>query len=609
MTIQHNADENVVNGGHIESRKRPHRAAANRASGERPELCMCGAAPDGGWGWMVCLASFVVNFIQDGTVFSFGVLLLELLDYFGEGKAKTSWAGSSLLGMSMFMGPVVSLLLERFSWRQVTLAGTLMSAVAFVVSVFSPNIDVLIITYGIIGGIGFSMSFISCVIVVGVYFNRKRAIATGIAMSGSGLGTFVYAYLTDFLIQTYDWRGTILILAGILLNGVVCGLLYRPLSSNSSRRCSVCCAASASAADCKQSEQRRLIANGDNTYLAELNVENTTQFHLTNKLSGRLTQSNANILRETGCLSDSSPGVKAFLSQRDLIDVQIIDMKHTMSQKDIFYSGSLTNIRSKDSTLVRCKDVNSGPDVSDNPISNVNDSFLCGTLKSYMALFSDRIFVLLLLKDVCWTVQSVPLTYIPDLGVSNGLPSTQAATLISIIGVTNIVGRVLSGVITDVLHVTCTLTYIVTLFAASAMNFLMPLCRGFAALGVCCAVFGLCMATHVSMRTIVLADHLGIDRLTKSFGLVALFQGIAFVTNAPLAGFLFEQTNSYVPPFCFSGAMYFLSGSLCLLVFHLNRHSKNEIVIEQNVRLPVTGTTAAMEASETSRSGSSPGSW
>lgn len=43
-------------------------------------------------------------------------------------------------------------------------------------------------------------------------------------------------------------------------------------------------------------------------------------------------------------------------------------------------------------------------------------------------------------------------------------------------------------------------------------------------------------ATHVSMRTIVLADHLGIDRLTKSFGLVALFQGIAFLTNAPLAG-------------------------------------------------------------------------
>lgn len=93
------------------------------------------------------------------------------------------------------------------------------------------------------------MSFITAVIIVSDYFNRKRAIATGIAMSGSGFGTFVYAYLTNFLIQTYDWRGTILILSGLLLNGVVCGAIYRPLSSNSSARCSVCCAAPASAAD------------------------------------------------------------------------------------------------------------------------------------------------------------------------------------------------------------------------------------------------------------------------------------------------------------------------------------------------------------------------
>lgn len=61
-------------------------------------------APDGGWGWAVCFGSFLVNFVLDGTMFSFGVLLLELLDYFNEGKAKTSWIGSSLLGMSMFMG-------------------------------------------------------------------------------------------------------------------------------------------------------------------------------------------------------------------------------------------------------------------------------------------------------------------------------------------------------------------------------------------------------------------------------------------------------------------------------------------------------------------------
>lgn len=60
--------------------------------------------PDGGWGWVVCIAAFVVNFIADGTMFSFGILLLELLDDFHESKALTSWVGSAQLGMSMLMG-------------------------------------------------------------------------------------------------------------------------------------------------------------------------------------------------------------------------------------------------------------------------------------------------------------------------------------------------------------------------------------------------------------------------------------------------------------------------------------------------------------------------
>ena len=33
------------------------------------------APPDGGWGWVVCAASFLCNMILDGIAYSFGVLL------------------------------------------------------------------------------------------------------------------------------------------------------------------------------------------------------------------------------------------------------------------------------------------------------------------------------------------------------------------------------------------------------------------------------------------------------------------------------------------------------------------------------------------------------
>ena len=44
------------------------------------------------------------------------------------------------------------MLLKRFSIRQVTIAGTLISAVGFIASTFAPNVFVLIIMYGVVGG-------------------------------------------------------------------------------------------------------------------------------------------------------------------------------------------------------------------------------------------------------------------------------------------------------------------------------------------------------------------------------------------------------------------------------------------------------------------------
>ena len=42
--------------------------------------------------------------------------------------------------------------LEKFTCRQITICGALLASCAFIVSIFSPNVDILILTYGIIGG-------------------------------------------------------------------------------------------------------------------------------------------------------------------------------------------------------------------------------------------------------------------------------------------------------------------------------------------------------------------------------------------------------------------------------------------------------------------------
>ena len=54
-------------------------------------------------------------------------------------------------------------------------------------------------------------------------------LVSGIAAAGSGIGTFVFAPLTEWLIDHYTWRGFLIITSGILLNIVLCGAVFRPL--------------------------------------------------------------------------------------------------------------------------------------------------------------------------------------------------------------------------------------------------------------------------------------------------------------------------------------------------------------------------------------------
>lgn len=79
-------------------------------------------------------------------------------------------------------------------------------------------------------GLGFALCYSPAIAMVGKYFSRRKALAYGIAMSGSGIGTFVLAPVVQLLIEQFSWRGALLILGGFVLNLCVCGALMRPIT-------------------------------------------------------------------------------------------------------------------------------------------------------------------------------------------------------------------------------------------------------------------------------------------------------------------------------------------------------------------------------------------
>jgi hypothetical protein len=72
---------------------------------------------DGGYGWVICAASFYTLFLAGGSIMCYGVIYVEFLDYFKESRTKTSMIGSLTLLSISLAGKTTFFTLHRRSWQ------------------------------------------------------------------------------------------------------------------------------------------------------------------------------------------------------------------------------------------------------------------------------------------------------------------------------------------------------------------------------------------------------------------------------------------------------------------------------------------------------------
>lgn len=99
-----------------------------------------------------------------------------------------------------------------------------------VLSVAIHGIPLALIDFSLSPGLGFALCYSPAIAMVGKYFSRRKALAYGISLSGSGIGIFILAPVVQLLIEQFSWRGALLILGGFVLNLCVCGALMRPIT-------------------------------------------------------------------------------------------------------------------------------------------------------------------------------------------------------------------------------------------------------------------------------------------------------------------------------------------------------------------------------------------
>ncbi|KAH8360753.1 hypothetical protein KR084_006941 [Drosophila pseudotakahashii] len=585
--------------------------------------------PDGGWGWVVVFGSFMIHIVTDGMTYSFGIFYNEFLDYFNEGKGYTAWIASIMVGVTFSSGPISSSFVNRYGCRAVTIAGAILAASCIIVSMFAQNVLTLIITIGFGTGLGFGLIYLPAIVSVTQYFEARRSLATGIAVCGSGFGTFLFAPLTEYLIGNYGWRGAMLIIGGIVLNCIIFGAMFRPLEMGASPASQT----PPNTPSTPKLGKKSAIIDGNTTpaELEPLKILPKDQYLQLPPVSGgggggggALCRSNSVGHNLKPSLNNNSNGavngqgvptlvtppqaVVKSTSNDDIArkchsQLQLTPLRDahrersasgTMYRPDALYQGSLHNLPDYVSSRNDLNRSMSGSGVikrygslrqSNNVSQSQEEAKCCGcitcsketrdTFAEMMnfSLLKDVIFVIFSVSNFCTSIGfNVPYLYVAAYAETLNLTKSQASYLIATIGVANTVGRIILGYISDKPWVNRLLVYNVCLTACGICTAMVPLCHDFQSLAFYCIAFGFTIGAYVGLTSVILVDLLGLDKLTNAFGLLLLFQGIASFIGPPIGGWMYDLTDSYAPAFLMAGLMIAISGVVMFAIPPLQRH-------------------------------------
>jgi len=95
------------------SRKADHVPVEKTSDFDRPDVgndvkvarpSSVSTVPDGGWGWIVVLGTFMIHVISHGVFYSFGIFVEDFVNYFDCSRSAVGGIGSLMLGVTWGSG-------------------------------------------------------------------------------------------------------------------------------------------------------------------------------------------------------------------------------------------------------------------------------------------------------------------------------------------------------------------------------------------------------------------------------------------------------------------------------------------------------------------------
>jgi MFS transporter, OFA family, oxalate/formate antiporter len=167
------------------------------------------------YGWLVVAAAFAVTFVGFGSAYTFSAFIGSLQKDFVASRAAVSFvfslAGFLYFGFGIVSGPLA----DRWGSRRLAVIGMLLTAIGLASASAARSLTEVYAAYGLGVGLGVGCSYVPAVGAVQRWFAKRRGFASGLAVSGIGVGTLIMPPLASLLIAALGWREAYLVLGGL----------------------------------------------------------------------------------------------------------------------------------------------------------------------------------------------------------------------------------------------------------------------------------------------------------------------------------------------------------------------------------------------------------
>ncbi|CAH1388753.1 unnamed protein product [Nezara viridula] len=444
--------------------------------------------------------------------------------------------GIGIMVGTLVCGPIAGGVCNRFGFRMTNMLGCFLMILGLVSSYFISDYFSFLLFYGITCGCGTSFILMVANVATGFWFDSKRTIAFGLVSASGGISVFSVP-LSNYLADEYGWRHCFSIWAGLVVILLLGSFLLAPppmieLESNKPL------VGPANTVDIKR-VTIIIPLEYEKPKVQRMTAKKIHKMSMTTGIPmGRVSRASVRPAREPIGLG------KIFRCCLCCNCCTQSVGSRPLYRKDIFYEGSICYAAKKENQdettfpLTMTKLPTTRDVAQEVECHCALPEAVSRALKEMLdfSLFKSPIFFLILLSSfVVYIVRYIPLLVLKKFNLPY-MDNVTANKVITMFGLGSLISRALVGFILYYFHHISPLiaTIFVTLIGGMALCCLIITHWEIYQM-VLSFVAGSFVAVVISIRSLVIIDLLGLNKLTSCTGLLFFLQGFASFVGMPIA--------------------------------------------------------------------------